>query len=76
MADRPRVLAAIAEVLGRAEISVKSVVQRGSGTDARLVMITHRAPEADFYAALAEISDLEFLRAPPRAIRVVEEEYK
>jgi len=76
VADRPRVLAAIADVLGRAEISVKSVVQRGSGTDARLVMVTHRAREADFYAALEEISDLDFLRAPPRAIRVVEEEYR
>ncbi|MEO7197912.1 MAG: homoserine dehydrogenase [Solirubrobacterales bacterium] len=76
VADRPRVLAAIADVLGRNEISVKSVVQRGSATDARLVMVTHRAPESSFYEALAEISDLEFLRAPPRAIRVVEEEYK
>ena len=31
VADRPRVLAAIADVLGRHEISVKSVVQRGPG---------------------------------------------
>jgi len=38
-------------------------------------MVTHRAPERDFRAAQAEISELEFMRAPPRAIRVVEEEY-
>ena len=54
---------------------MKSVVQRGTGSDARLVMVTHRAPERDFYAALEEISELDFMRAPPRAIRVVEEEY-
>ena len=76
VADRPRVLAAIADVLGRHEISVKSVVQRGAGTDARLVMVTHRAPEAAFYEALEEISGLDFMRAPARAIRVVEEEYR
>jgi homoserine dehydrogenase len=76
VADQPGVLAGIAEVLGRNGISVKSVVQRGSGSDARLVMVTHRAPESSFYAAQSEISDLDFLRAAPRAIRVVEEEYK
>ena len=75
VADRPRVLAAIADVLGRNEISVKSVVQRGSGTEARLVMVTHRAPEARFYSSLEELSELDFLRSPPRAIRVVEEEF-
>ena len=76
VADRPRVLAAIADVLGRHEISVKSVVQRGEGTDARLVMVTHRTPEAAFYDALEEISGLDFMRAPARALRVVEEEYR
>jgi len=76
VADQPGVLATIAEVLGRGGISVKSVVQRGSGSDARLVMVTHRAAESAFYGALEEISELDVMRAPPRAIRVVEEEYK
>jgi len=76
VADEPGVLAAIAEVLGGNEISVKSVVQRGAGPDARLVMVTHRARESSFYRALEQISGLEIMRAPPRAIRVVEEEYK
>ena len=75
VADRPRVLAAIADVLGRSEISVRSVVQRGLGEDARLVMVVHECPEARFYAALDEIAKLEFLRAAPRAIRVIEEEF-
>ena len=75
VADRPGVLASIAEVLGRNGLSVKSVVQRGLGDEARLVMILHRAGEASFYAALEEIAGLEFMRAAPRAIRVIEKEY-
>jgi homoserine dehydrogenase len=73
VADRPLVLAQIADLLGHNAISVQSVVQRGLGEEARLVMVTHEAPESSFYAALAEISKLDFLRAAPRAIRVVEE---
>jgi homoserine dehydrogenase len=75
VADEPGVLAAITAVLGRNEISVKSVVQRGMGDEARLVMVMHRGPESAFYRALEEISALSFLRAAPRSIRVVEEEY-
>ncbi len=75
VADRPGVLAQIAEILGRNEISVRSVVQRGLGEDARLVMVMHEAPESRFSAALDGIAKLDFLRAPPRAIRVIEEEF-
>ena len=75
VADRPGVLAQIADVLGRNEVSVRSVVQRGHGDDARLVMVMHEGPEARFHAALEEIATLDFLRASPRAIRVIEEEF-
>jgi homoserine dehydrogenase len=75
VADRPGVLAQIADVLGRNEVSVKSVVQRGLGDDARLVMVMHECPESRFYRALEGIAGLEFLRAAPRAIRVIEEEF-
>ena len=75
VADRPGVLAQIADVLGRNEVSVRSVVQRGLGNDARLVMVMHEGPESRFFAALEEIATLDFLRAEPRAIRVIEEEF-
>jgi len=75
VADRPGVLASIADVLGRNEVSVRSVVQRGLGNDARLVMVMHEGPESRFFGALEEIATLEFLRAQPRAIRVIEEEW-
>jgi homoserine dehydrogenase len=75
VADKPGVLAAITAVLGRNEISVKSVVQWGLRDEARLVMVVHRVREERFYAAVSEIAGLEFMRASPRAIRVIEREY-
>jgi homoserine dehydrogenase len=75
VADRPGVLATVADVLGRNGVSVRSVVQRGLGADARLVMVMHAGPEERFYAALGELAPLDFVRAAPRAIRVIEEEF-
>jgi homoserine dehydrogenase len=75
VADRPGVLAQVADVLGRNEVSVRSVVQRGMGEDARLVMVMHQCPESSFRAALDELATLDFMRAAPRAIRVIEEEF-
>src|SRR5436190_15132520 len=75
VADRPGVLANIADVLGRNEVSVRSVVQRGLGDDARLVMVMHECPESWFFKALDELATLDFMRAHPRAIRVIEEEF-
>jgi homoserine dehydrogenase len=75
VADRPGVLAAVADVLGQNGISVRSVVQRGTGEEARLVMVMHETPESAFYSALAELAKLDFMRATPRAIRVIEEEF-
>ncbi len=75
VADRPGVLASVATVLGDNEVSVKSVVQQGTGEDARLVMVLHECLESRFAAALEAIDALDVLRAPPRAIRVIEEEF-
>jgi homoserine dehydrogenase len=75
VADEPGVLAAVADVLGRHGISVKSVVQRGLGDDARLVMVMHQCLESAFHAAVEEIAALDLMRSPPRFIRVIEEEF-
>jgi homoserine dehydrogenase len=75
VADEPGVLARIAQVLGDHEISVKSVVQRGIGDDARLVMVVHECLESRFTAAVEEIGRLDEVRAAPRFIRVIEEEF-
>ncbi|MFP5388601.1 MAG: homoserine dehydrogenase, partial [Thermoleophilia bacterium] len=75
VADRPGVLASVAQVLGDKNVSVKSVVQRGSGEDTRLVMVIHECLESRFSAALAAIEELDVLRSPPRSIRVIQEEF-
>src|SRR5438128_10845427 len=51
VADRPGVLAQIAEILGLQEVSVKSVVQKGLGEDARLEMVLHPVLESKCKAA-------------------------
>ena len=73
--DRPGVLARVAEILGQNEVSVRSVVQRGRGDDATLIMVMHPVSEKRFAAALKRIARLGFLRSPPRSIRVIEEEF-
>jgi homoserine dehydrogenase len=75
VADRPGVLAQIAELLGMQGASIKSVVQRGLGDNARIVMVMHPILESRFYAAVQLIGQLDFMRAPPRAIRVIDEEF-
>jgi homoserine dehydrogenase len=75
VADRPGALAAIAQVLGEAGASIKSVVQRGLGENARLVMVIHPLLESRLREALERIGRLDFLRSTPRAIRVIEEEF-
>ncbi len=49
--------------------------RRGSDDQARLVMVVHPVLESRFNVAMSELADLEVLRAPPRAIRVLEEEF-
>jgi homoserine dehydrogenase len=75
VADQPGVLAQVAQALALHEVSVKSVVQKGLRDQARLVMVVHPVLESRFAGAMGEIARLEVLRAPPRAIRVLEEEF-
>jgi len=75
VADRPGVLAQIAEILGMQGASIKSFVQRGLGDNARLVMVMHPLLESRLYAAVRMIGQLDFMRAAPRAIRVIDEDF-
>jgi homoserine dehydrogenase len=75
VADEPGVLATVAQVLAEQEVSVKSVVQRGLGEQARLVMVIHPVLESRFFSATEALGRLDVLRAPPRSIRVIEEEF-
>jgi homoserine dehydrogenase len=75
VADRPGVLAAVTKVLGEQGVSIKSVVQRGIGENARLVMVTHPVLESSLRTAMDQVAAFDFVRSTPRSIRVIEEEF-
>jgi homoserine dehydrogenase len=70
--DQPGVLSAVAGILGRHGISIKSVHQKGRKTDGAvpIVMLTHQAMEANVQEALAEIARLEVVGSKPVLIRI------
>jgi homoserine dehydrogenase len=70
--DQPGVLSTISGILGQHGISIQSVQQKGRKTNGTVpvVMLTHRAREADVKQALAEISALEVVGAKPVLIRI------
>jgi homoserine dehydrogenase len=72
--DRPGVLAEIASVLGRKDVSIKSVWQEGTGEDAQLVFITHRAREGSFQSAVTELHALPAVEEVRSILRVEGEE--
>jgi len=76
VADRPGVLAQVAEILGLQGVSIRSVVQQGLGDEARLVMVMHPVLESKFRAAVDMIAGLDFVRSTPRVIRVLEEVFE
>ena len=69
--DRPGVLARIAGVLGRHQISIASVHQkeRRAARIVPVVMMTHEAKESNVRAALQAIDRLGFVKHPTVAIR-------
>jgi homoserine dehydrogenase len=75
VADQPGVLGEIAQVLGLQGVSVRSFVQKGLGANARLVMVLHPVLESRLQVALKLIAGLPFVRKPPRAIPVIDEEF-
>ncbi len=72
--DRPGVLAEIAAVFGRNAVSIKSVWQEGTGEEAQLVFITHRAREGAFQKAVHELRELRAVEAVRSILRVEGEE--
>jgi homoserine dehydrogenase len=72
--DRPGVLAEIADHFGRNGVSIERVWQEGSGDEATLVFITHRAQEGAFQKTLQELRELRAVRAVQSLLRVEGEE--
>jgi homoserine dehydrogenase len=69
--DRPGVLATIAGLFGRHEVSIQSMQQKGQGDEARLIFVTHLAREAALRATIHEVRDLEIVEHVGSVLRVV-----
>lgn len=69
--DRPGVLAAVAGVFGRHNVSIASMEQEGRGDAARIVFITHLAQERDLRATVDELRGLDSVRRVNSLIRVL-----
>jgi homoserine dehydrogenase len=70
--DKPGVLAKIADLLGRHNISIASVVQkeRREAHIVPIVMLTHEAKELDMQAALSKINKLSVIKKKSVIIRL------
>ena len=70
--DKPGVLAQIAEILGRNQISIAGVVQkeRRSGDKVPVIILTYEARERDMQKALKEIHGLDAIKGKTLIIRM------
>ena len=71
--DKPGVLAKIAGILGRNQISIHSVMQRGRrirGGAVPIFMFTHEARESNLQKALRQMNRLSILRGKTMCIRI------
>jgi homoserine dehydrogenase len=70
--DRPGVLSQLSGVLGKHDISISSVLQRGrkDGQTVPVVVTTHMAVERNIRASLREIDALPAVSSPTTVIRI------
>jgi homoserine dehydrogenase len=70
VADRPGVLADVAEVFASHGVSIRAVRQEGRGTGADLEIVTHAAPDEALAATVSDLAGLESVRAVTSVLRV------
>ncbi|MFC4564516.1 homoserine dehydrogenase [Nocardiopsis mangrovi] len=70
VADRPGVLARVAEVFADNGVSIKNVRQEGFGDDAQLVLVSHQAPDAALAATVERLRALDEVRSVASVMRV------
>ncbi len=73
--DSPGVLSRISGILGKHNISISSVIQKGRKLDGAvpIVMTTHKSRERDVQTALREINKLDVVCEDMMLIRIVDE---
>ena len=70
VADKAGVLAAVAQVFAHNDVSIRTVRQEGHGDDASLVVVTHTATDAALQATVADLRELDVVRAVASVMRV------
>jgi homoserine dehydrogenase len=70
VADRAGVLATVAGVFARHDVSIATVRQSGRGDEAVLVIVTHGAPDAALAATVDELRGLDIVRSIASVLRV------
>ena len=70
VADRPGVLARVADAFAENDVSIQAVRQEGQGQEAQLVIVTHRAPDGALSATIEGLHDLEIVREVASVMRV------
>ncbi|GAA4592530.1 homoserine dehydrogenase [Actinoplanes octamycinicus] len=70
VAERPGVLATVAGVFAQHEVSIATVRQSGRADDAKLVIVTHSAPDAALAATVESLSSLDIVRSIASVLRV------
>lgn len=70
--DEPSVLSTISGILGKHEISISSVLQKGrkQGQPVPLVILTHRSSERGLQSALQDINALSIVSEPTTLLRM------
>ena len=74
VADKPGVLAPVAEAFARHGVSIQAVRQTSRGEDALLIIVTHEARDADLATTVSELQALPVVRAVASVMRVEGEE--
>jgi homoserine dehydrogenase len=70
VADRAGVLATVAGVFAKQDVSIATVRQAGRGDEATLVIVTHRAPDAALAATVDELRRMDIVRSVASVVRV------
>jgi homoserine dehydrogenase len=70
VADKAGVLANVANAFASHDVSIQTVRQEGRGDDATLELVTHVAPDSALSATVAELRDLDVVRAVASVLRV------
>ena len=68
--DKAGVLAAVALAFAEHDVSIQTVRQEGRGDDAQLVVVSHRASDADLAATVEELRAMSFVREVSSVMRV------